>query len=325
MGPLRRMAAACCLAPVLLWCWCAGCERDPRPAPETKSEQDLGLKMIPTGEKPARAPGSKGTMIHMPSEEVRIILVPPASDADHAGFRAADVILAAGGREIASEDALAAAMRESKKEIVFYEVRRGHKLLTLGMASRNPGWLVLSGDTFKGFLLTRIQSERRRPDRPPGTRAGSLSLPAFGGPSFRLASLRGRPAALMFWGTFSEPCYVHLQALDKACRAAGDRIACVAIDTMELFTAVSKTGAYQTEMEEVRRGVWPEGPMPVDLFMKAERVFGIHQLPTLVLLDEEGVITHRHDGPFANPVEAVPALVRSVVGDATPPSPRTPG
>lgn len=323
MRAIDRWVIVRVLLPLLAGTW-AGCERDPQPSRNAPPERDLGLKMIPTGEKPARAPGYKGTMINMPSEEVRIILVPPASDADHAGFRAGDVILAAGGQEIATEEALADAMHRSRDEVVFYEVRRGHQLLTLGMTSREPGWLVLSGDTFKGFLLTRIQSERHRPDRPPGSRAGPLELPSFDGATFRLASLVGRPAALMFWGTFSEPCYVHLQALHKACLAAGDEIACVAIDTMELFTAVSKTEAYQHEMEEVRRGIWPREPIPVDLFMKAERIFGIHELPSLVLLDARGFIIHRHDGPFEDPLQAIPPLIEQATRDAAGRSPHAP-
>jgi hypothetical protein len=275
----------------------SACRKEEKPRDH---QEDLGLKIIPAGEKPARAPGPKGAMIEMDTQEVKVLLVRPGDPADEAGFEAGDILLAADGREITSEDELAAVLESVKDKKIFFEVRRGRQIYTLPLSTREPGWIVLSGDTFKGFLLTRIQSNRKVEKKLPGQPAPAMRLPTLSGPRFDLQALAGRPAALIFWGTFSEPCYAHLQALHKAC---GADLACVAVNTMELFTAVSKTAAYQQELLRVRKNLWPDKPIPIDLFMESERTLGVDKLPTLLLVDSEGKIHARLDGPQPDPVK----------------------
>lgn len=300
---MRNLAA---LSVLLALFWSA-CRKEEKPRDHQK---DLGLKIIPAGEKPARAPGPKGAMIEMDNREVKILLVRPGGPADEAGFKAGDVLLAADGREISSEDDLAAVLESLKDQKIFFEVRRVRQIYTLPLSSRKPGWVVLSGDTFKGFLLTRIQSNRKVDKKLPGDPVPAMNLPTLSGPHFDLQALAGKPAALIFWGTFSEPCYAHLQALEKAC---GTGLACIAVNTMELFTAVSKTAAYQQEMLRVRKNLWPSGPIPIDLFMESERTLGIDQLPTLLLISADGKIHTRLDGPQADPVEAYSRAVRDLL------------
>jgi cytochrome c biogenesis protein CcmG/thiol:disulfide interchange protein DsbE len=302
-----RQNPAVLLAVFLAASWPA-CREEEKPRDH---KEDLGLKIIPAGEKPARAPGPKGAMIEMDNQEVKILLVRPGDPADEAGFQAGDVLLAADGREITSEDELDAALESAKSKKIFFEVRRGRQIYTLPLATRDPGWIVLSGDTFKGFLLTRIQSNRKVEKKLPGQPAPVMNLPTFSGPRFDLKSLAGKPAALFFWGTFSEPCYAHMQALNKACESG---LACVAVNTMELFTAVSKTAAYQQEMLRVRKNLWPSRPIPVDLFMESERTFGVDKIPTLILLDPQGKIQTRLDGPQTDPVAAYARAVEHVLG-----------
>jgi len=283
------------------------CQKEEKPRDH---KEDLGLKIIPAGEKPARAPGPKGAMIEMETQEVKILLVRPGDPADESGFKAGDVLLAADGREITSEDELDKVLESAGEKKIFFEVRRGRQIYTLPLSTNDPGWMVLSGDTFKGFLLTRIQSNRKVKKVPPGKPAPAMRLPTFSGPRFDLRKLVGKPVALIFWGTFSEPCYAHLQALHKACP---DELACVAINTMELFTAVSKTAAYQKEMLRVRKNLWPSHPIPIDLFMESERAFGIQKLPTILLIDTEGIIAARFDGPMDDPVSGCARAVQSLL------------
>ena len=300
---MRKLAV---LAIVLLLC--PACRKEEKPR---EHKEGLGLKIIPAGEKPARAPGPKGAMIEMETQEVKILLVRPGDPAEEAGFKAGDVLLAADGREITSEDDLAKVLESAKDKKIFFEVRRGRQIYTLPLSSPDPGWMVLSGDTFKGFLLTRIQSNRKVKKVPPGQPAPPMRLPTLSGPRFDLSKLAGKPVALIFWGTFSEPCYAHLQALDKAC---GKNLACIAVNTMELFTAVSKTADYQKEMLRVRKDLWPKNPIPIDLFMESERSFGIEKLPALLLIDEKGKIHSRLDGPQPDPVKAYSEAVNTLLG-----------
>ncbi len=301
---MRNLAVL--LAALMAGPWSA-CREEEKPR---NHQEDLGLKIIPTGEKPARAPGPKGAMIEMDTREVKVLLVRPGDPADEAGFKAGDVLLAADGREIASEDELDSVLKSIKDKKIFFEVRRGRQIYTLPLATREPGWIVLSGDTFKGFLLTRIQSNRKVEKKLPGQSVPALNLPTLSGPCFDLQALAGKPAALVFWGTFSEPCYSHLQALYKACST---ELNCVAVNTMELFTAVSKTAAYQKELLRVRKNLWPDNPIPIDLFMESERTLGIDKLPTLLLVDSTGKIHTRLDGPQADPVKAYSRVVKTLL------------
>jgi thiol-disulfide isomerase/thioredoxin len=293
----------------------AACDKKPKKTEDQSA--DLGFKVIPTGENPARAPGPKGTMIELANTEVKIVLIRPGGPADLNGFMADDVILAAAGKEVHTEEQLAEIIAKNKDKKIIIELRRGRQLYTLPLTTDDPGWIVLSGDTFKGFLLTRIQAGKKKTSKlPVGSRAPQIRLPAFSAPSFELASLKNRPVALIFWGTFSEPCYAHLQALDKACTAAKDSVlACVAIDTMELFTAVGKTKDYQAEMLKVHKTIWPKRPLPVDLFMQSERNFGISKLPTLVLIDSSGHIHSRIDGPMKDPIKDTSAAIQALLSD----------
>jgi peroxiredoxin len=291
----------------------AGCEK--KQPPKAKHSSDLGIKVIPAGQKPARAPGSKGTMLEMSTSEVRILLVKPGGQAENNSFWAGDVIVAADGKKVESEDDLKGALVAAGKRRIFLEVQRDGKLYTLPLSTPEPGWLVLSGDTFKGFLLTRLQSAQKEKHLEVGSRAPELKLPAFSGPDFVLSSLRGRPLALLFWGTFSGPCYSQLQALAKACRNAhSHELACVAVDTMELFTAVGKTEKYQAEMKRVWRDIWNKGIMPVDMFLESERLFGVHKLPLLLLIDSNGVIRERLQGPLENPEAETSMAITKLLG-----------
>jgi len=293
----------------------AACKEEPKDNKD--HSDDLGLKVIPAGEKPARAPGPKGAMIEMGTSEVRVVLVRPKSHAEQMGFAAGDIILAAGGKDVTSEDDLAQALKAAKGQKLILELKRGREIYTLPIKNQNPGWLVLSGDTFKGFLLTRLQSAKKKNHIGPGDKAPDLKLPDFTGGEFDLAAYRKRPVVLIFWGTFSEPCYAHMQALQKACAGAKeDKLACVAVDTMELFTAVGKTSEYQAEMTKVHRSIWTDGPMPVDLFMASERNFGIDKLPCLILIGPDGVVRKRIDGPMHNPIEETAAAVEDLIGPA---------
>ncbi len=289
------------------------CDRE-KPGPPRKKPAGVGLKVVPTGESPARAPGPKGVMIDMDNDEVRVILVQPKGPAAEAGFVPGDRILAGDGQDLASEDDLNKVLARADNKKIFFEIRSGKQILILPLTTSKPGWLILSGDTFKGFLLTRIQSGRKAVRPLARGPAPELRLPTYDGPEMSLRAMRGKPVAILFWGTFSEPSYAHLQAFGQICRQYAPRgLKCLAIDTMELFTAVGKTKKYAAEMAKVRREIYPRGPIPIDLFMESERQYGVSKLPSLVLVDEQGNIAGRHDGPLADPFGDLPRAIEPIL------------
>jgi hypothetical protein len=273
---------------------------------------DLGLKVVKAGDNPARAPGPKGIMVDMGMSEVRVLLLQPKGAAAEAGFAPGDVILAVDGKDVDSEEALERILQDGAGRELVYEVRHGEELLTLRMATRDPGWRVLSGDTFRGFLLSRLQNKSMDAELPPGKPAPELELPGYDHDLFRLSQMRDRPAAIIFFGTFSEPCYAHMQELHKACRARPE-MACAAVDTMEIFTAVGKTAAFAKELARVRREMWSDYPLGIDLFSEAERRFGVRRLPAIVLLRAGGQVAERFDGPLADPPARLGAAIERLL------------
>jgi hypothetical protein len=49
--------------------------------------------------------------------------------------------------------------------------------------------------------------------------------------------------------------------------------------------------------------------MPVDLFMRSEQKFGVKKLPTLVLLEPEGTVSLRIDGPMQDPAKEMASVL----------------
>lgn len=295
----------------------AGCTEPTSPIQPLEEPAGTGLKVVPTGHSPAKAPGPKGVMIDMPSSEVRVLLVDPDGPAAEAGFAPGDRLLAADGQDLTSEDDLARALEQAARKKIFFEVRSKDRVLTLKLNTDQPGWIVLSGDSYKGFLLTRIQSGAKRAKPLAAGPAPQLQLPGYDGPMVDLRSLRGHPVAILFWGTFSEPSYAHLQAFSEVCKRYAPRgLKCLAVDTMELFTAVSKTIGYATEVAKVRREFYPSGPLGVDLFMASERLYGVTKLPSLVLVDAAGNIAGRHEGPLADPFEQMATAMGPVIPES---------
>ena len=84
---------------------------------------------------------------------------------------------------------------------------------------------------------------------------------------------------------------------------------------MELFTAVGKTEEFQAELEKVKKEIWPHGPIPIDLFLESERKFGVKKLPTLLLVNPQGEITARFDGPLADPATEIPRAINDLLSD----------
>ena len=124
----------------------------------------------------------------------------------------------------------------------------------------------------------------------------TLPLPRSAEKEISIPAQPDKPTALLFWGTFSENGDQVIKDFAQACQAAGDKTRCVLIDTMELFTAVQKTTEYATELARIHQALW-KGPLAVDLFMRAEQSYGVSQLPSFVLINKDGEVGARFDGP----------------------------
>jgi hypothetical protein len=240
--------------------------------------------------------------IDLEADEVRVLLVSPGGPAERAGFLSGDRLLAGDGEELACEaDADRALARAAEGRPVFFEVKRGRQVLTLPLSAPVAGWHLLAGGTLRGVLLGRSQGgPAPAPKVHPRARAPlELSLASLDGRPFTLRERRGAPLALLFWGTFSPDSDQALRDFEQACAVLSERgLTCLAVDTLDLFTAAGRSQAWAADVLRVRREVFPRGELAIDLPMRAARAPGVQTLPTLVLVDPRGLEVGRWATPL---------------------------
>jgi peroxiredoxin len=161
-----------------------------------------------------------------------------------------------------------------------------------------------------GFVRTGIDAERRRscgplctlgPDYAARNRlAPDFELDALGGGRVRLSELRGRAVILNFWTKHCRPCLEEMPSLAELGRTLQGRedLALVTICTDETREDVAGT------LTQVLGG---EPPFAVLLDPEAEIVtgrFGTKLFPETWLIDPDGIIRARFDGPrdWADPL-----------------------
>ena len=119
---------------------------------------------------------------------------------------------------------------------------------------------------------------------PPFTlkRAGS-------GESIDLTSLRGKPVVLNFWATWCAPCWEEHPILNETSRAHGDRVQFLGVvfqdeETKILGFLQQRGAAYPTVVDD--RG-------------KTAIAYGVGGVPETFILDANGTIVVKHDGPIS--------------------------
>jgi thiol-disulfide isomerase/thioredoxin len=122
----------------------------------------------------------------------------------------------------------------------------------------------------------------------PGTRpAPALPQEALVGPAATIASLRGRPAVIVFFASWCAPCRADAPALEQLARAVGRRATII---------AVAWSDSRQAALRFVRRSHWTF-PVLQDPNGASGYAYGIQGLPTAFVLDTRGHITKRLIGP----------------------------
>ena len=141
-----------------------------------------------------------------------------------------------------------------------------------------------------------------------GEEAPTWTAPLLAGGELDLASLRGKPVALLFWASWCPPC------LEDATTAEGLKAPFAPFEAayrehQEEVNFVSV--AYQDDPDDVTRVVEETGhPMPVALLAPGEMGEGwvVMGIPTLIFLDEEG----RFLGGFVGMLPAAEDLAQAI-------------
>jgi len=118
-----------------------------------------------------------------------------------------------------------------------------------------------------------------------GRRAADFELKSLDGERVDLASLQGKVVVLDFWATWCGPCRHELPIVDKLRQEFGDRVQFLGINDEESGTVkgfLRKNGYGITVLMDSRRTV--------------HRTYGVHSIPTVIVIDKDGVIRQHFIG-----------------------------
>ena len=138
-----------------------------------------------------------------------------------------------------------------------------------------------------------------------GRKAADFELKSLDGEHVDLASFRGKVVVLDFWATWCGPCRQELPIVDKLRQEFGEQVQFLGINEEENGTV---------------KGFLHRNPYGITVLMDAKRsvnrIYGVHSIPTLVVIDKDGVIRQHFVGgrTEADLREAIAAVVRAPGG-----------
>ncbi|RME20900.1 MAG: PDZ domain-containing protein, partial [Deltaproteobacteria bacterium] len=254
----------------------------------------------PKDKKARKTPPVHGR-VNFPAGQVRVLLVPPGTTAARAGFKPGDALVSADGKKITSEQQVERITASAGGEIEF-EVVSGGGLYMKTLPPGTPGWLLLSGATFRTSLIAASQ-------RRPRARANEISavraLELFeysSGRRRRAFSFQG-PALCLFFTIREGKDKEALSAFARGCPGHGAK--CMAVDTLELATAVRRPERWQRELEKAAAMLREKAALFVDHLQAAANALGIRNTPVVIAIDAAGRPIRRLEGSRCTDAEAI--------------------
>jgi peroxiredoxin len=150
--------------------------------------------------------------------------------------------------------------------------------------------LLVGTGTFLGamFLMTAITATVRSASTQGipqvGTAASDFLVHQLDGNPVRLADFRGKPVVIVFWADWCKDCRYAIPDIDELHHAG---VEVLAINVME-------------KPERVARSIDANAihyPVALDPVGEAGRLYGVHSVPSVFVVDGEGTIVYRGYDP----------------------------
>jgi peroxiredoxin/outer membrane lipoprotein-sorting protein len=118
-----------------------------------------------------------------------------------------------------------------------------------------------------------------------GQKAADFALKSLDGEPVELSSLRGKVVVLDFWATWCGPCRHELPIVDKLREEFADKVQFLGINDED-------NGAVKSFLRKNAYGI----TVLMDSKRTVHRTYGVHAIPTLFVIDREGVIRQHFIG-----------------------------
>jgi thiol-disulfide isomerase/thioredoxin len=143
------------------------------------------------------------------------------------------------------------------------------------------------------------------------TFAPDFSVPTLGGQRISLQDYRGKVVLLDFWGTWCGPCREFTPTLVEV----NKRLAGQPFVTIGVACAEKSESAWRAYIDQ-NKMTWPQY---LDTSRKVMTAFDVHEFPTYILIDHEGVIRDRKIGFGLDNASWMNDQVKKWVGAVKPP------
>lgn len=150
---------------------------------------------------------------------------------------------------------------------------------------------LLLGVGILGALFLGVQEARQAKPHTAGLKAPNVGFQRFGGGAVSIESLRGKVVLIDFWGTFCAPCVEEMPVLVKLVHEYEARgLVFVAPSLDDPDRASVEVGAF---IDRQVPGLAPYAAFGNDASANA---FGVHVLPTMVVIDRTGKVAATYIG-----------------------------